>query len=118
MVNYSGHYYDYHYPNVYAGVRQFGGIGNPDEALGTLWYHDHKLDFTAQNVYAGLAGMNVIYDAWGAYADPNMGDYGDETKGWRLPCGANTSSTWGWCSMIASSTRKASTSSRRPASTA
>jgi FtsP/CotA-like multicopper oxidase with cupredoxin domain len=88
-TNYPGHYYDYHYPNVYAGVNQFGGIGNPDEALGTLWYHDHQLDFTSQNVYAGLAGMNSIYDAWGAYADPNMGDYGDETKGWRLPCGEN-----------------------------
>ena len=88
-TNYSGYYWDYHYPNVYAGVNQFGGIGNPDEALGTIWYHDHQLDFTAQNVYAGLAGMNSIYDAWGAYADPNMGDYGDETKGWRLPCGDN-----------------------------
>ncbi|NOU01585.1 MAG: multicopper oxidase domain-containing protein [Gallionella sp.] len=88
-VNHSGHYWDYHYPNVYAGVNQFGGIGDPNEALGTLWYHDHKLDFTSQNVYAGLAGMNCIYDAWGAYADPNMGDYGDETKGWRLPCGNN-----------------------------
>jgi FtsP/CotA-like multicopper oxidase with cupredoxin domain len=88
-TNYSGHYYDYHYPNVYAGVKQFGGIGDPNEALGTLWYHDHKLDFTAQNVYAGLAGMNCIYDAWGAYADPNMGDYGDESKGWRLPSGEN-----------------------------
>jgi FtsP/CotA-like multicopper oxidase with cupredoxin domain len=87
--NYSGHYWDHHYPNVYAGVKQYGGIGNPDEALGTLWYHDHKLDFTSQNVYAGLAGMNSIYDAWGAYADPNMGDYGDETMGWRLPCGKN-----------------------------
>jgi FtsP/CotA-like multicopper oxidase with cupredoxin domain len=89
FTNYPGHYYDYHYPNVYAGVNQYGGIGNPDEALGTLWYHDHKLDFTSQNVYAGLAGMNVIYDAPGIYADPNMGDYGDETKGWRLPCGDN-----------------------------
>jgi FtsP/CotA-like multicopper oxidase with cupredoxin domain len=89
FVNYSGHYYDYHYPNVYAGVNQFGGIGNPDEALGTLWYHDHMYDFTGQNVYTGLFGMNTIYDAWGAYADPNMGDYGDETKGWRLPCGDN-----------------------------
>lgn len=88
-TNYSGHYWDYHYPNVYAGVNQYGGIGNPDEALGTLWYHDHQLDFTSQNVYAGLAGMNSIYDAHGIYADPNMGDYGDETKGWRLPCGDN-----------------------------
>lgn len=88
-TNYPGHYWDYHYPNLYAGVNQYGGIGNPDEALGTLWYHDHKLDFTSQNVYAGLAGVNSIYDAWGAYADHNMGDYGDETKGWRLPCGEN-----------------------------
>jgi FtsP/CotA-like multicopper oxidase with cupredoxin domain len=88
-TNYSGGYYDHHYPNVYAGVNQFGGIGNPLEALGTLWYHDHKLDFTSQNVYAGLAGMNTIYDAPGAFADPTMGDYGDETKGWRLPCGDN-----------------------------
>lgn len=97
FTNYSGHYYDYHYPNVYAGVNQFGGIGDPNEALGTLWYHDHKLDFTSQNVYAGLAGMNCIYDAWNAYTDDpryandpnvhNMGDFGDETKGWRLPCG-------------------------------
>jgi FtsP/CotA-like multicopper oxidase with cupredoxin domain len=88
-TNYAGHYWDYHYPNVYAGVNQFGGIGNPDEALGTLFYHDHKLDFTAQNAYAGLVGMNSIYDAPGIYADPSMGDYGDETKGWRLPCGDN-----------------------------
>lgn len=104
FTNYSGQYYDHHYPNVYAGVKQYrtksdiapyigrNDIGNPDEALGTLWYHDHKLDFTSQNVYTGLAGMNSIYDAWGAYADPNMGDYGDETKGWRLPCGDATSS--------------------------
>ena len=91
-TNYPGHYYDYHYPNVYAGVNQYGGIGNPDEALGTLWYHDHKLDFTSQNVYAGLAGMNTIYDALGIYADPNMGDYGDENLGWRLPCGDASSS--------------------------
>ena len=89
-TNYPGHYYDYHYPNVYAGVNQYGGIGNPNEALGTLWYHDHQLDFTSQNVYAGLAGMNTIYDAHDIYADSTMGDYGDETKGWRLPAGSPT----------------------------
>lgn len=89
FFNYPGHYWDHHYPNVYAGVNQFGGIGDPNEALGTLWYHDHVADFTAQNTYAGLAGMTCIYDAPGIYADPNKGDYGDETKGWRLPCGPN-----------------------------
>ena len=109
FTNYSGQYYDHHYPNVYAGVKQYRNksdvnayigntyYGNPDEALGTLWYHDHKLDFTSQNVYAGLAGMNSIYDAWDAYKNsgpwkenPNaMGDLGDETRGWGLPCGSN-----------------------------
>lgn len=88
-TNYPGHYWDHHYPNVYAGVKQFGGLGDPNEALGSLWYHDHKLDFTAQNVYAGLAGMTCVYDAPGIYADPTKGDYGDETKGWRLPSGPN-----------------------------
>ena len=80
--NYPGHFYDYHYPNVYAGVNQYGGIGDPREALGTLWYHDHKLDFTAQNVYAGLAGLNCIYDDLDA-GDPT------ESTGLRLPCGDN-----------------------------
>ena len=116
FTNYSGQYYDHHYPNVYAGVLQYGGnadvkpniksyigrtdIGNPDEALGTMWYHDHKLDFTSQNVYAGLAGMNSIYDAMDAYKNAGpwkgnpsaMGDLGDERLGWGLPCGDADSS--------------------------
>ena len=81
-TNYFGHYWDHHYPNLYAGVKQFGGIGDPNEALGTMWYHDHKLDFTAQNIYAGLVGLNFIYD------DVDSGDP-DEAKGLRLPCGPN-----------------------------
>lgn len=28
----------------------------------TLWYHDHAMDFTAPNVYRGLAGMFVVED--------------------------------------------------------
>lgn len=80
--NYPGYYWDYHYPNVYAGVKQYGGIGDSREALGTIWYHDHKLDFTSQNVYAGLAGMNSIYD------DLDTGDP-TEATGLRLPCGPN-----------------------------
>ncbi|HEX6829736.1 MAG TPA: multicopper oxidase domain-containing protein [Burkholderiales bacterium] len=80
--NYPGDYWDHHYPNVYAGVNQYGGIGDSREALGTIWYHDHKLDFTAQNVYAGLAGMNSIYD------DLDTGDP-TESSGLRLPCGPN-----------------------------
>ncbi|WP_292443704.1 multicopper oxidase family protein [Methylibium sp.] len=57
-----GHFKDHHYPMVYAGVDQYGGIGDEREALGTLWYHDHRIDFTAQNTYRGLSGFFLAYD--------------------------------------------------------
>ncbi|MGA8196832.1 MAG: multicopper oxidase domain-containing protein [Acetobacteraceae bacterium] len=59
---------DNHYPNVYAGYATLGQIagasaaGNPNEALGSLWYHDHHLDFTAQNVYKGMFGCYTLFD--------------------------------------------------------
>jgi spore coat protein A len=39
---------DYHYPNF--------------QPARTLWYHDHGVHFTAQNVYSGLAGMYLMHD--------------------------------------------------------
>jgi FtsP/CotA-like multicopper oxidase with cupredoxin domain len=71
---------DQHYPNVYAGFRDttFGGAGNPNEALGSLWYHDHHLDFTAQNVYKGMFGCYNLFDSL---------DTGVPGKGLNLPCG-------------------------------
>jgi FtsP/CotA-like multicopper oxidase with cupredoxin domain len=53
---------DNHYPNVYAGVDQFGGIGDPRERMGTFWYHDHRAEFTAPNNYLGLNGQFILYD--------------------------------------------------------
>ena len=50
-----GRYLDHHYALAFAG-------GDPREALGQLWYHDHRADFTSQNVYKGLAGHFLIYD--------------------------------------------------------
>ncbi|KQT09613.1 hypothetical protein ASG30_13720 [Ramlibacter sp. Leaf400] len=58
----AGEYKDHHYPMVYAGVDQYGGIGDPREALGTMWYHDHRVDFTAPNVYRGMAGFFLAFD--------------------------------------------------------
>jgi FtsP/CotA-like multicopper oxidase with cupredoxin domain len=71
---------DQHYPNVLAGFRDptFGGAGNPNEALGSLWYHDHHLDFTAQNVYKGMFGCYNLFD--------NL-DTGIPGTGLNLPCG-------------------------------
>ena len=85
--NYAGGFWDYHFPNLYAGINQWnanpalqqrdlawnksGVRGDFREALGSLWFHDHKHDFTSQNVYAGLFGACPIYDDI---------DTGDETK--------------------------------------
>lgn len=61
-----GEYHDHHYTNILAG-------GDPDEALNTLWYHDHRADFTAQNTYKGLVGQWWLYDEYdsGDELDPN-----------------------------------------------
>jgi len=68
-----GMFKDHLWPNVYAGLDEYGGIGDPREALGTLWYHDHTLDFTAANAARGLAGFYLLYDDLdsGDEHDPN-----------------------------------------------
>jgi FtsP/CotA-like multicopper oxidase with cupredoxin domain len=70
-------FYDHHYPNVLAG---FASTHPPDgdinESLSTLWYHDHRVEFTAQNVYKGLAGFYLLF---------NQFDTGDENTGFHLP---------------------------------
>lgn len=72
-----GQWYDQHYPNILAGARStHQPNGDLNEALSTLWYHDHRVDFTAQNVYKGLAGFYLLF---------NHLDTGDETTGFRLP---------------------------------
>ena len=70
---------DYHYSNVYAGYTARNDlVGDPNEALGSLWYHDHREEFTAQNVVRGLVGAHTIFDAR---------DTNDEFTGLRLPSG-------------------------------
>lgn len=33
-----------------------------DQRAATLWYHDHRMDFTGPQVYRGLAGFHLIHD--------------------------------------------------------
>jgi spore coat protein A len=33
-----------------------------DQPATTLWYHDHRMDFTGPQVYRGLAGFHLIHD--------------------------------------------------------
>jgi FtsP/CotA-like multicopper oxidase with cupredoxin domain len=61
--------------------RDFFFPNRPDNGLvqsehSTLWYHDHAIDITAQNVYRGLAGFFLNFDALDSLAgeeDPSAG---------------------------------------------
>jgi len=74
----TGQYRDHHYANVLAGYDGFPPRGDEREALGTLFYHDHRIDFTAQNVYKGLAGFYLLFDERdsGDETDPNPKAFG------------------------------------------
>lgn len=68
-----GKFWDHHYAMYLAR-------NDSREALGSLWYHDHMIDFTATNVYAGLSGMSIFYD------DIDTGNENDSNpKALRLP---------------------------------
>ncbi len=45
-----GHYKDYWYPNFQSGR--------------TIWYHDHGVHYTSQNVYSGLVAQYHIESPW------------------------------------------------------
>src|SRR3989442_4284029 len=58
----SGTYWDNLYPNVLNGFTANPDARDARDAMGTLWYHDHRQDFTAQNVYSGLVGGYLLFD--------------------------------------------------------
>jgi FtsP/CotA-like multicopper oxidase with cupredoxin domain len=58
----TGFWKDNLYPNCYAGLDAFGGNGNPQEKMGSFWYHDHRAEFTLNNNVLGLNGMYIVYD--------------------------------------------------------
>ncbi|MDG4820779.1 multicopper oxidase domain-containing protein [Asanoa sp. WMMD1127] len=46
--------------DVATGRRQY--TYPQDQRAATLWYHDHRMDFTGPQVYKGLAGFHLIRD--------------------------------------------------------
>lgn len=102
-----GQYYDYRWPMTLAGHDSIntqaedpragrpdgdGGIikipGDYRETMSTHWFHDHMLDFTAQNVYKGNVAMMNYYSAL------DRGNEGlDDGVNLRLPSG--TALDWG-----------------------
>jgi FtsP/CotA-like multicopper oxidase with cupredoxin domain len=74
-----GKFYDYFYTMARAGfdTPEFrASNGDVRETLGTCWYHDHRVDHTAENTYKGLAGFHIIFNEF---------DTGSETTGFHLP---------------------------------
>ena len=73
-----GQYYDYF------RTMQQPGFDDPDtdprqrilESQSTLWYHDHRVEHTAENVYKGLLGFELLFNDF---------DTGNEDTGFRLP---------------------------------
>jgi FtsP/CotA-like multicopper oxidase with cupredoxin domain len=56
--------------------------GDGTETLSTLWYHDHSMEHTAENVYKGLVGFHLFFD------EVDSGDENDKNPGaLRLPSG-------------------------------
>ncbi|MDY7012920.1 MAG: multicopper oxidase family protein [Cyanobacteriota bacterium] len=56
LPQYDGHAEDLSAPNQYKDYIY------PNERPATIWYHDHAIDYTARNVYMGLAGMYIVED--------------------------------------------------------
>ncbi len=56
---------DYQYPNEATGFLETSGPDDNDNPS-TAWYHDHALDITGPNVYAGLAGFFPSFDSFEA----------------------------------------------------
>ncbi len=108
-----GQYYDYRWPMILAGYDTIntgatepraatpngaGGTtrirGDWRETMSTLWFHDHMVDFTAQNVYKGNAAVMNIFSAVDRGREGFECNYGDPTKvNLCLPSG--TALDWG-----------------------
>ncbi|MEQ1834113.1 MAG: bilirubin oxidase, partial [Candidatus Eisenbacteria bacterium] len=79
-----GYWKDHLYLNKRAGFTdpKFGPLGDVRETMSTLWYHDHCLDFTSQNVYRGNAGVYYMFNEF------DSGDENDSSPtAWKLPSG-------------------------------
>ena len=76
---------DHHYGMFRAGLNPDGpnpNDGDISETVSTLWYHDHSMDKTSENVYKGLVGFHLLFD------EVDSGNEDDPTPGaLRLPSG-------------------------------
>jgi FtsP/CotA-like multicopper oxidase with cupredoxin domain len=111
---YPGQYYDYHWPMILAGHDSIntgatdpragapdgaGGVkrirGDWRETMSTHWFHDHMLDYTAQNVYKGNAAMANLYSAVDRGREGFRCHYANPTYNVNLCLPSGTALDWG-----------------------
>ncbi|NET61664.1 MAG: multicopper oxidase domain-containing protein [Symploca sp. SIO2E6] len=63
------------YTTDYIQPQQFKDYYYPNDRAGTLWYHDHVMDFTARNINMGLAGFYLVEDPHEAELNLPQGEY-------------------------------------------
>jgi FtsP/CotA-like multicopper oxidase with cupredoxin domain len=82
IVSDVGEFHDHAYPLLDPGFEDDLAAGREHrdngETPSTLWYHDHFLEFTAQNVYRGLAGFFLVFDQPEPTTEKTAYDIGDE----------------------------------------
>src|SRR6185369_7169944 len=76
-----------------------GGIiklpGDFREIQGTLWFHDHRISYTSENVYKGFAALLEYFSGTDrGYERPGLSAEADKVN-LRLPSGWRNGKTWG-----------------------
>ena len=76
-----------------------GGIipipGDFREIQGTLWFHDHRISYTSENVYKGFAALLEYFSGPDrGYERPGLSPEADKVN-LRLPSGWRNKKTWG-----------------------
>jgi manganese oxidase len=109
-----GQYYDYRWPMVFSGHDWANGdygegrASTPDgqggtrtlrgswrETMSTQWFHDHRIDHTAQNVYKGMAAMANIYSGMDRGREGLRCHYEDPANNFNLCFPSGTYLDWG-----------------------
>ena len=109
-----GQYYDYRWPLILSAHGRVNTdfldfkSGTPDDAggnrnvpgdyretLSSLWFHDHRIDYTAPNVYKGMAAMMNVYSAIDRGKEGLNCHYANPASNVNLCFPSGTHSDWG-----------------------
>jgi FtsP/CotA-like multicopper oxidase with cupredoxin domain len=69
--------------------------GDFREIQSTLWFHDHRISFTAENVYKGSAALLEYFSGPDRGYERPLGDTDADYANLRLPSGWRNGKTWG-----------------------